>query len=108
MAGTKLELRSRGVDDSQTQIRRIPFVLAQERCEDWEEKESGNVLIASCREETRASGAVFQEALILIPSKCLARNQVRAQSRAPIRLAENSGRIRPRSPVVALSIREFL
>jgi hypothetical protein len=79
MAGTKFELRSRGVDDSKTQIWRIPFVLAQERCEDGEEKESGNVLIASGREETRASGAVFQEALILIKSKCLGRNQARAQ-----------------------------
>jgi hypothetical protein len=52
------------MDDSQTQIWRIPLVLAQERCEEWEEKESGNVLLASGREETRASGAVFQEALI--------------------------------------------
>jgi hypothetical protein len=108
MAGTKFELRSRGVDDSKTQIWRIPFVLAQERCEDGEEKESGNVLIASGREETRASGAVFQEALILIKSKCLGRNQARAQSRAPLRLAENSGRIRPRSPAVAISICQFL
>jgi hypothetical protein len=54
------------MDDSQTQIWRIPLVLAQERCEDREEKESGNVLLASCREETRASGAVFQEALIFV------------------------------------------
>jgi hypothetical protein len=52
------------MDDSQTQIWRIPLVFAQERREDREEKESGNVFLAACGEETRASGAVFQEALI--------------------------------------------
>jgi hypothetical protein len=50
--------------DSQTQIWRIPLVLAQEGRKDREKKKSGNVLLASGSEETRASSAVFQEALI--------------------------------------------
>jgi hypothetical protein len=50
------------MDDSQTEIRRVPPLLTQEGREDRKEKESGNVLLANGSEETRASGPVFQKA----------------------------------------------
>jgi hypothetical protein len=51
--------------DSQTEIRRIPFILAQEEWKDWKASEFGNVFIACCCGEARARSAVFQEAMIL-------------------------------------------
>jgi len=46
--------------DSQTTIRGISALFAQERCQDWEAQESGNVYIKGRSGEAWAGSAVFQ------------------------------------------------